>query len=120
MTKDVHTDMLYLLVCEVNGDGLCGGGLVTPLNLMAERLDEDKCGCIEEAGVEAPYTELRVEEDLVVGTVPLLDPLESELSEDLSVLKLALERRRNSLKKGIVLANRVTNRVGVFALGGGR
>ena len=98
-----HTGMLYLLAWEVNGEGRCdGGGVTTPLDLIAERLDVDMCGCIEDAGVEAPYTELRVEEDLVVGTVPLFDPLESELSEDLSVLKLAFERRRSSLKNGMV------------------
>ena len=46
--------------------------------------------------------ELSVEEDLVAGTVPL-DLLESceESLEELSVLKLALERRRRSLKNGI-------------------
>jgi hypothetical protein len=45
-----------------------------------------------------------VEEDLVVGTVPL-DLLEScdESLEEFSVLKLALERRRRSLKNGIWL-----------------
>ena len=48
--------------------------------------------------------ELSVSEDLVVGTVPL-DLLESfdESLDDLSVLKLAFERRRRSLKNGIWL-----------------
>ena len=38
----------------------------------------------------------------MVGTVPLDS---SESLDDFSVLKLALERRRKSLKKGIVPAN---------------
>ena len=45
-----------------------------------------------------------VEEDLVVGTVPLvpLEPFEwLELSGEFSVLEFVF-RRRNSLKKGIV------------------
>jgi hypothetical protein len=46
--------------------------------------------------------ELRVEDDLVVGSV-LLEP--SESLDDFSVLKLALERLRRSLKKGIVPAD---------------
>lgn len=55
-----------------------------------------------DGGDEDPYIEPNVEEDFVVGIVPL-DPLESldETLEDLSVLKLALERRRISLKKGM-------------------
>src|SRR4051794_29104868 len=40
--------------------------------------------------------EFKVDVDRVVGTVPL-----AEADDDLSVRKLALERRRNSLKKGI-------------------
>lgn len=46
-----------------------------------------------------------VEEDLVVGTVPLvpLEPFESlELFGDLSVFEIVF-LRRNSLKKGIVV-----------------
>ena len=49
-----------------------------------------------EGGVELPRAEFKVEEDLVVGTVPL-DSLEDP--EVLEVRKLAFERRRNSLKK---------------------
>ena len=41
--------------------------------------------------------EFNVDVDRVVGTVPLV-----EVDEDLSVRKLALDRRRNSLKKGII------------------
>jgi hypothetical protein len=48
-----------------------------------------------EGGVELPSAEFKVEEDLVVGTVPW-DSL-----EDPEVRKLALDRRRSSLKKGI-------------------
>ena len=66
--------------------------------------DEDNSGCIEDAGVDAPYTELSVEEDLVVGALPL-EPLgESEPLDDLSVLKLAFERRLKLLKKGIIFS----------------
>ena len=54
---------------------------------------------MEEAGVDVPLRESRVEVDLCGGAV-VRDV--SELSEDLSVLKLALERRLRSLKKGIV------------------
>ena len=92
---------------------------MTPLDLIAERLDEDICGCIEDAGVEAPYTELRVEDDFVVGTVPLFEPLESELSEDLSVLKLAFERRRSSLKNGIVYTDSGSKQLPSFTPSGG-
>lgn len=42
-----------------------------------------------------PGVEFKVEEDLAVGTVPLDSVEESE------VRKLALDRRRSSLKKGI-------------------
>lgn len=52
-----------------------------------------------DGGVELPRIELRVDEDLVVGTVPL-DPLEDPDVPE--VRKLALERLRSSLKKGIV------------------
>jgi hypothetical protein len=52
-----------------------------------------------DGGVELPSAELRVEVDLVVGTVPL-DPLEDPEVPD--VRKLALDRLRSSLKKGIV------------------
>ena len=48
-----------------------------------------------EGGVELPRAEFRVDVDLVVGTVPL-DSLDESV-----VRKLALERRRSSLKKGI-------------------
>lgn len=55
-----------------------------------------------EGGVELPSAEFKVEEDLVVGTVPW-DSL-----EDPEVRKLALDRRRSSLKKGIGSARNST------------
>lgn len=55
---------------------------------------------MEEAGVDVPFCEPRVEVDLCGGTGALEV---SELSDDLDVLKLARERRLRSLKKGIVV-----------------
>lgn len=52
----------------------------------------------DEGGVEAPYEELRVDEDLVVGTVAF------DSAEDSLVRKLALDRLRNSLKKGMMFS----------------
>lgn len=108
--------MLYLLLGVGRGDGRCGDGLVMlvtplapfiPFDLAVEMSGEDNSGCIEDAGVEAPYTELSVEEEFVVGTVPL-EPLgESEPLDDLSVLELALERRLKLLKKGIISSGSV-------------
>ena len=54
---------------------------------------------MEEAGVDVPFIEPRVEVDLCGGTVVFEV---SELSDDFSVLKLARERRLRSLKKGII------------------
>ena len=51
-----------------------------------------------EGGVVDSRMESRVDVDVVVCTVPFV-----EVEEDLSVRKLALDRRRNSLKKDIVL-----------------
>ena len=48
------TLMLYLLLCEVKGEGRCDDGLVTPLGLVVERLEDDICGCMEEAEVDVP------------------------------------------------------------------
>ena len=50
-----------------------------------------------DGGVVVPGVEFRVEEDLVVGTVPLDSVEESE------VRKLAFDRRRSSLKKGMAV-----------------
>ncbi len=74
-------------------------------DLLFVRLGVDISGWIEDGGVEEPYVELNVDEDLVVGTVP------SELLErvtpfdSFSVLKLRLFRLRFS-KKGIAATRR--------------
>jgi hypothetical protein len=68
---------------------------------LVERLEDETLGGTEEGGVVVPNEELRVEEDFAVGMVPLLDSEEDSLEEP-CVLKLALDRRRRSLKKGIV------------------
>ena len=83
------------------GGGRCRG-LSLSLDFIASKCGDEVCGWIVDGGDDEPYMELNVEEDLVVGTVPV-EPLESfkESSEDLSLLKLALERRRRSLKNGI-------------------
>ncbi len=52
-----------------------------------------------------PGVELSVEEDLAVGTVPLDSVEESE------VRKLAFDRRRSSLKKGIFAIDEREGRV---------
>ena len=69
------TVMLYLLFDELVGFGRKGGVFVpSPFVLLAmARLDNE--GCCEEGGVEASYNEFSVEDDFVVGAVPL-DPSE--------------------------------------------
>lgn len=79
------------------GRGGTGGGVVSLNTLIAARLDEDPLSFTGEEGVEVPLVELRVEDDFAVGTVPL-DSLEES-----DVRKLALERLRSSLKKGIAI-----------------
>lgn len=101
--------MLYLLTGVLTGDGRCGrlGG---PLDLAESKFGDELGGKMVEGGEEA---EPRVEEDLLtVGGVPSVSPVPlealdstDESLEDLSVLKLALERRRRSRKKGIGAAN---------------
>jgi hypothetical protein len=78
-------------------EGRCGtgGGLASPFALIAAKLDDDPLSLTDEDGVEVPLVEFRVDDDLAVGTVPLDSFEESE------VRKLALERLRSSLKKGI-------------------
>ena len=64
--------------------------------------------------MEVPWQELRVEEDLVVGTVPL-EPLEapSEPAGDL-LPGLTLDRRfRRSRKNGMTLSTSAARRVGL-------
>lgn len=74
-------------------EGLCGTGGIpfVPFDLEVDRVGDDICIC------GFPYTEFKVEVDLFFELVPFV--LESW--EDFSVLKLALERRRRSLKKGM-------------------
>ena len=73
--------MLYLFECCVIGDGLCGtaGGEVTgeipfrPFSLPKGRCGDEEWDGIASGGVEVPfpYKELTVEDDFVVGIVPL-------------------------------------------------
>jgi hypothetical protein len=78
-------------------DGRCSTGreVASPYARTAARLDEEPLSLTDEGGVEVPFVELKVEDDLAVGTVPLDSLEESE------VRKLALERLRSSLKNGI-------------------
>ena len=78
-------------------EGLCGtgGGFASPYTLIAAKLEDEPLSLTDEDGVEVPFVEFRVDDDLAVGTVPLDSLEESE------VRKLALERLRSSLKKGI-------------------
>lgn len=86
-------DTLYLLLEDVETVGRIGGGGGTFPKFC--RL-ETEFELVSPGGVEPPYMEFRVEEDLVVGTEPLVSLLESVL---LSVLKLAFDRLRMSFKK---------------------
>jgi hypothetical protein len=74
-----------------------GGAVTSPLDLMPAIFELDPLGFTDEGGVEPPYEELSVDEDLVVGTVPL------DSAEESVVRKLALDRLRSSLKKGMML-----------------
>lgn len=74
-----------------------GGGFASLNALIAARLDDDPFSLTDEEGVEVPFVEFRVEDDLAVGTVPF-DSLEES-----DVRKLALERLRSSLKNGIAV-----------------
>lgn len=61
------------------------------------------CGWTVDGGVEEPYAEFNVDEDFVVGAVPLESPSEPG-GDPFTPLLLDLElvvRRRRSLKKGI-------------------
>jgi hypothetical protein len=90
---------LFLFDCEgtTTGRGGTGGAVISPLDFMVVMFDDDPSGLTEEGGVEPPYEELRVEEDLVVGTVPF-DSFDESL-----VRKLAFERLRSSLRKVMML-----------------
>ena len=80
--------------------GRCGtaGAELFPFITKVVRLEVDLFCLTDLGGVELPWSKLRVEDDMVVGTVPLdsLEPLEES-----EVRKLALERLRKSLKKGM-------------------
>lgn len=73
---------------------------MSPFVFIAPKLREEPLRVSDEGGVELPFelpfVELRVEDDLAVGTLSFDSLEESE------VRKLALERLRSSLKKGIV------------------
>lgn len=72
------------------------GGGVSPLIFAAAcTLEAEPLAWYVEGGVVLPRAELRVEEDFAVATVPVDSVDESE------VRKLAFDRLRNSLKKGI-------------------
>lgn len=60
-------------------------------------MDVEPLAWYVDGGVVLPPAELSVDDDFAVGTVPLESVEESE------VRKLALERLRRSLKKGIVV-----------------
>jgi hypothetical protein len=75
--------------------------LLTSVN--AGRLGEDALGLIEEGGVTELYEAVsRVDEDFPEVMSPLDWDSSSLKSLDLLVWKLALERRRNGLKNGIL------------------
>ena len=88
---------LLRLLTELSGIGLCGtaGGAVVEAtivlaDLLNGRLGVDWVGWMDEVGVDVPaYTELRVEDDFVVGIEPL-EP--SELLWFGSQQKLCLDR----------------------------
>jgi len=83
--------------------GLCGGGFNALADLLRGRLGADMCGWTVDGGVEEPYAEFNVDEEFVVGTVPLESPSEPG-GDPFTPLLLGLElvvRRRRSLKKGI-------------------
>ena len=64
----------------------------------------DICGWMVDGGVDEPYTELSVDDDFVVGAVPLESRVPAEpLGDALALLDLEELgfRRRRSLKKGI-------------------
>jgi hypothetical protein len=92
-------DTLYLLLEDVDivgRAGIGGGPLLSSVWRLEAELEFVSAGT---EGVVAPYVELKVEEDFVVGTEPFV-PLDPPLLESVlrSVLKLALERRRMSFK----------------------
>lgn len=103
-TKMSFERTITLFRLELTGitEGRCGtaGAVASPFFIIAPKLREDPLRVNVDGGVELPFelpfVDPRVEDDLVVGTVPLDSLEESE------VRKLAFERLRRSLKKGIV------------------
>jgi len=86
-------DTLCRLLDEVEIVGRAGGnggGLLARFWRLGEELEVANVG-----GVFPPYVEFKVDEDCVLPAEPLVPVLESALP---SVLKLALDRRRISLK----------------------
>lgn len=84
--------------------GLCGGRPSALADLLKGRLDVDICGWTVDGGVEELWAELRVDEDFVVGTVPLESSPSEPFGDPFTPLGLDLKldfRRRRSLKKGI-------------------
>ena len=87
--------MLVRLECIGTTAGRCGTGgeLTSPFGLVVARFCEDPFALSDWGGVEPPKEELRVEDDLAVGTVPL------EALDESEVRILAVDRLRRSLKK---------------------
>ena len=69
-------------------------------DLVVTRLGVEWLACTEDGGVEEPWTESRVEEDLLGGTVSLELFEFEDSSAGLSIFELCF-LRRSSLKKGI-------------------
>ena len=80
--------------------GRDGPSTLSGLGLTVAKLLVEPLVWYVEGGVELPGAEFRVEEDLVVGTVPLDSLDDPDVPE---VRKLARDRLRRSLKK--VIAN---------------
>ena len=94
--------MLFRLEPGITGGlwGIGGPGTLSGLGLIVAKLLVEPLVWYVEGGVELPGAEFRVEEDLVVGTVPLDSLDDPDVPE---VRKLARDRLRRSLRK--VIAN---------------
>ena len=95
--------MLFLSECigmtAGPGRGDTIGAELSPFIINELKFEVDLFCTTECGGVELPKVEFNVDDDLVVGTVPL-DSLES--FDESEVRKLARERLRSSLKKGMM------------------
>lgn len=105
-SKGIHTAQLFLFDCDEMGTGRWGGGVgaevLEPLEVPLDfrnvgRLRDDWFGFIEEGGVLLLDKVSRVEVDLPA----IISPLDWHSSDEL-VRKLVFDRRRRSLKKGMV------------------